>query len=231
MWAFADCTNLKNITIPDSLTSIDYSTFEGCTSLAYCNDNNGKYLGNSENPYLVLIDVIDTAASDFTISNATKVIGSEAFSNCTNLKSIIIPDSVTSIGNSAFKGCTNLKSITIPDSVASIGSFAFEDCTSLKSITLPDSVTSIGSLAFDGCTGLKSITLPDSVTSIGQFAFRSCTNLASVYYTGTATEWGKINIDDTNSDLTDATIYYYSETQPTAEGNYWHYVNGVATPW
>ena len=158
-------------------------------------------------------------------------IGYEAFAWCYSLTSITIPDSVTSIGDSAFEGCINLTSITIPDSVTSIGDAAFHWCTGLTSITIPDSVTSIGSRAFGYCTNLTSITLPDSVTSIGDYAFAGCTNLASVYYTGTATEWGKINIDNFNSALTNATIYYYSETQPTAEGNYWHYVNGVATPW
>ena len=162
---------------------------------------------------------------------AVTTIGDGAFYGCTILSSITIPDSVTSIGDRTFYRCTNLKSITIPNSVTSIGDKVFEGCINLTSITIPDSVTSIGESAFHWCTGLTSITIPDSVTSIGSRAFGYCTNLTSVYYTGTAEEWSQIDIDFYNDKLTDATIYYYSETQPTAEGNYWHYVNGVATPW
>ena len=162
---------------------------------------------------------------------AVTTIGDGAFYGCTILSSITIPDSVTRIGESAFYNCTHLTSITIPDSVTSIGHSAFWSCTGLTSITLPDSLTSIGSWVFEGCINLTSITIPDSVTSIGSRAFGYCTNLTSVYYTGTAEEWSQIDIDFYNDKLTDATIYYYSETQPTAEGNYWHYVNGVATPW
>ncbi len=58
-----------------------------------------------------------------------------AFNNCIRLKSITIPDSVTSIGNSAFRGCSGLTSVTIPSGVTSIGSYAFRDCSGLKNIT------------------------------------------------------------------------------------------------
>ena len=67
---------------------------------------------------------------------------------------------VTSIGSSAFSGCSRLTNITIPDSITSIGSSAFSGCSSLTNITVPDSVTSIGKAAFSGCSGLTSITLP-----------------------------------------------------------------------
>ena len=80
--------------------------------------------------------------------------------------------SVTGIGSSAFSGCTGLTSVTVPDSVTSIGERAFYNCSCLASITIPDSVTSIGQRAFYGCTSLASVTIPDSVTSIG--AARAC---------------------------------------------------------
>ena len=82
-------------------------------------------------------------------------IMAKAFQNNTTIKSITIPDSVTSIGNSAFYNCTNLTSIIIPDSVTSIGDSAFYNCINLMSIIIPDSVTTIGSNAFSGCTNLK----------------------------------------------------------------------------
>ena len=107
-------------------------------------------------------------------------IKSEAFSYCSDLTSITLPNSVTSIERNAFYGCTSLTSITIPNSVTTIGDDAFYGCTSLTSITLPNSVTSIGEWAFGWCTSLTSITIPNSVTSIGFNAFYACNKLKKV---------------------------------------------------
>ena len=101
VWAFDGCISLTEITIPDSVTSIE-STFEGCTSL-----------------------------TEITIPNSVTSIGYYTFSDCTRLTKITIPDSVTSIGGYAFKGCTSLTEITIPNSVVDIGESAFENCTNL----------------------------------------------------------------------------------------------------
>ena len=106
-------------------------------------------------------------------------IGHIAFSFCTTITSVTIPDSVTSIGDYAFQGCVKLTSITIPNSVKSIGYCAFGYCTSLTSVTVPSSVTSIGDSAFSGCRSLTSVTIPGSVNSIEKW-FSGCTSLKSV---------------------------------------------------
>ena len=122
-----------------------------------------------------------------------------AFSYCTSLTEITIPDSVTSIGKGVFFGCTNLTKITIPDSVTSIGECAFRGCTSLTEITIPDSVASIGYGTFSGCTSLTKITIPDSVTyiegrdpyygDVGAFSY--CTSLTEITIPDSVTSIGE----------------------------------------
>ena len=111
-----------------------------------------------------------------------KVTGIKGFnlSNKENIKSITIPDGVTSIGDSAFSGCRSLTDITIPDSVTSIGDSAFSGCRSLTDITIPDSVTSIGCEAFYNCSSLTNITIPDGVTSIESETFYNCQSLSNI---------------------------------------------------
>lgn len=108
------------------------------------------------------------------IPDSVTVIEKDAFQYCDRITSITIPDSVTVIGNEAFESCGSLGSVDIPDSVTSIGDYAFWSCSSLVSIDIPDGVTSIGAGAFHGCQSLSSVDISDSVTSIGEYAFHQC---------------------------------------------------------
>ena len=114
------------------------------------------------------------------IPEGVTTIGTNAFNNNQAVERIGIPDSVTEIGDYAFGYCLSLASVTIPDSVTSIGEGTFIDCESLESITIPDSVTSIGLGAFQLCLSLTSIVIPDSVTDFGDWMFHSCTSLENV---------------------------------------------------
>ena len=139
-YVFRDCSGLTSITIPDSVTSIGYGAFFGCSGIIQ-KENGVSYVDK-------WVIYCDNTVSQVQLRGDTAGIAAQAFSDCSGLTSITIPDSVTSIGQSAFSGCSGLTSIIIPDSVTSIGSYAFRDCSGLTSITIPDSVTSIGSGAF-----------------------------------------------------------------------------------
>ena len=131
----------------------------------------GSYNGN-----VVIPEAITFEGMTYSVTS----IGDNAFSSCSGLTSVTIPNSVTSIGNSAFTDCASLTSVIIPNSVTSIGNSAFRYCTGLTSVTIPNSVTSIGKYAFYNCSGLTSVTIPNSVTSIGYGAFGGCSGLTSV---------------------------------------------------
>jgi hypothetical protein len=123
-------------------------------------------------------------------------IGRSAFSFCTGLKSLTIPNSVISIGDRGFSGCNGLTSLTIPNSVTSIGEGGFADCTGLKSVTIPNSMTSIRERVFSGCNGLASVTIPNSVTSIEIYAFAGCIGLTSVTIGNSVTSFGNSVFDN-----------------------------------
>ncbi len=165
--AFADCSLLTSVTIPNSVMSIGASAFYG-TAL-YNNPSNWEngelYINNC------LIAVDETIAGDYTIKSHTRLIAASAFSDCSSLISVTIPNSVTSIGSFAFDDCSALTSVAIPNSVTEIGDYAFSGCSSLISLTIPNSVTSIGEKVFNGCSSLTSVTIPNNVTSIGDVAF------------------------------------------------------------
>ena len=128
--AFAECTNLTSINIPNSVNSIGESAFYVCSSL--------------------------TAV---TIPEGMSIIRMYTFVGCTSLTSVTIPKSVTRIYNQAFKDCTGLQNVYFADGsqLTDIMMYAFSGCTSLESITIPESVTSIGRYAFNKCTGLADV--------------------------------------------------------------------------
>ncbi len=137
-------------------------------------------------------------------------IGQSAFSGCSSLTSINIPDGVTEIGAYAFRACSRLKGITIPDGVTTIGEYAFSFCSELTNINIPQTVSSIGEGAFGGDSSLSAFegkfasadhrclildgkllafapadlteyTIPDEVTAIGGDAFWGCSKLTSIH--------------------------------------------------
>ena len=113
-------------------------------------------------------------------------IGDGAFSGCSKLESVVIPEGTSSISPNVFMNCTSLKSVDIRGNIRSIGLSAFNSCSNLSSINIPSSVTAIYESAFFRCSSLKSIIIPENVTFIGNNAFIGCSNLTSVSFFGTS---------------------------------------------
>ncbi len=194
---FMKDSKITTVSIPNSVTSISYQAFYGCSRLTSVSiPNSVTYIGDrafyccSELASLNIPNSVTSIGSyafsgcsgltSVTIPNSVTSINHNAFQNCSSLTSITIPNSVTSISYQAFYGCSGLTSITIPNSVTYISQSALEGCSRLTNITIPNSVTEIGSSAFFGCSGLTSVTMGNSVTSIGSRAFLDCPNISTV---------------------------------------------------
>lgn len=165
--AFLHCSELKSVTIPESVKNIGDSAFGSCTGLTNVN-----------------------------IPKGVTVIREDTFSGCSSLTRIAIPDSVVTIGSGAFAGCERIESLSLPNSIEFIDSSAFTNCISLRSVTIPNKVTSLGSRAFYGCVGLTSVTIPKGILGINVNAFFQCVNLTNVTYKGSKAEWKQLKYND-----------------------------------
>ena len=168
---FKDCTNLKEVTIPDSVTSVEADVFVG-TALLNNQSSTVKYADKW---------VIDSDnVQNVILRDDTRGIAGRAFSGCTKLKSIKIPEGAIRISIYAFYNCSSLTDITIPDSLKEIGWYAFGGCSSLEHIEIPDSVTWVGDDAFAYCSKLKNIAMPKSISKVNDWIFYGCSNLESI---------------------------------------------------
>lgn len=190
--AFSTCTSLKQISIPESVTSIGNYAFENCVafksavlpsglkSIGY-----GAFYGCSALEEITLPFVGDKSEnpSDTRLGHIFAVPSGYSQSGYipSTLKRVTVTNTV-SIGTNAFSGCSNIETVILPSSLQTIGNAAFNACTSIVNISLPDSLTSIGQNAFNSCTALSSITIPEKVTQIGNYAFKDCTNLSRVNF-------------------------------------------------
>ena len=158
---FLNGSLIKDLVLSDNVTTVPDYAFLGCTMLE-------SITGSATSVSAVARQARPTS---FVVNiTSGNIIDNSAFSECSGLTSITIPDSVTSIGYSAFSNCNRLTTITIPDGVTSIGAYAFLDCTRLTIITIPDSVTIIGGSAFSNTAWYNN--QPDGLVYVGNVVYK-----------------------------------------------------------
>ena len=194
-FAFMDCGITSLTCQATNPPTLDYRTFNGCTSLSqiyvpaeslntYKTATNWsayasiiKAIGNEDQPAWVQPgDEWDEDTKTLTV-NSNPV--SNAYMEKSEINHVIISDGVTNIGNSTFAYCYYISSIVIPNTVTKIEDYAFYYCSSLAAIDIPNSVDSIGASAFAYCSFAQSLTIGDGVTFIDDYAFYYCDDIAS----------------------------------------------------
>ncbi len=140
-----------------------------------------SFVDGSQSSYSIGANMVRSLANKYTTLDIPSEhegkpvthLSTGAFSGCSNIKSITIPDSIIEIGSYAFSGCEKIREIIIPESVEKIGMLAFEECTNLEAVVVPDSVQSIGEGIFADCIRMESLTVPFLEGRLGYlFAFR-----------------------------------------------------------
>ena len=196
--ALSDNRIITSVTIPNGVTTIGFSAFNGCIKLekikfssnldTVCENafNNTKWFNNQSNGLVYVGKVAYKYKGDMprntkiTVKSDTVSISESAFKDCANLTAILIPSSVKHIDKYAFYNCQGLTKLNFNDGIERIENYAFGSCEKLTSVNFSETLKSIGAFAFVECKKLSEITIPQSVTSVGEYAFSGCENLASV---------------------------------------------------
>lgn len=216
-YAFYSCEALKTVSVPDTITKIDTHALLGCRSLSYNTDGKGFYLGNANNPYVVLMK-IDDKLTEYTIQSSARIILDVKKSSLfipTLLERVIIPDSVVYIGYGAFQWCTALKEAVIPDSVSETDNCVFKSCESLTSVIFGNGLKSVSYGMFSGCSALADIYIPEGISYINPYAFDGCVSLSEINVSKDNPAYRTIDGNLYSKDSTCLHIYAPGKTEST----------------
>ena len=171
-YAFAYNTYLNTINIPNSVTSIGHGIINSVdiypSELASktTSDGQAQYIGNEDNPYIILLQFTDLTATEYTVHSGCKFIYDNSFKNANSLKSVTIPEGVVSIGKDAFRECSTLEEVTFPNSLKRIEEYAFYNKQFKNKLSIPDTIQYVNKSAFDEAS-LNAFTEKDHLYYLG----------------------------------------------------------------
>lgn len=246
-YAFTNSTNLRGVTLSESLTTIESEAFASANlvddlfipknvssiadgALSVCgvknfvvDENNADYMSldgvlfNKDKTELIVYPNQKKDTS-YSIPDGVLSVKANAFDHALYIKNIVMPDSVLSIGKYAFFACRDLFEIRLSDKLEELGDNAFAYCNMLETVTIPKNVTVINERLFGDCSNLKCVALSFNVTNINEKAFQFCDSLTDVYYGGTEKDWENIKIKEgANDELLTVAIHYNTPSIPMPE--------------
>lgn len=142
------------------------------------------------NPDNSIFEDTETEIKSVVIPDSVIEIGERAFYTCLQLEEVTMGNGVKKIGQEAFAGCFKMKTIHLSDSLQEIGLRAFNFCESLEALELPSSLRNIEMEAFGNCISLKSLNIPDGVQAIPPGTFDRCSSMEELYIPSSVTEIG-----------------------------------------
>lgn len=203
---FQYCKQLMSINIPMNVTTIGDNAFRGCSNLEQLtvSADNAKY--HSANNCIIETAsdtlIIGCNSSVIPTDGSVTRIGYGAFYGRDGLTEIVIPDGVTEIDNTAFTNCSTLADVMLPETLVNIGAMAFYGC-GMNEIVIPDSVQTIRMYAFSICNNLTTVTIGSGITSIHAQAFDNSPNITTINV-----PWAEGEVANAPWGATNATINY-----------------------
>nr|MDE7105626.1 leucine-rich repeat domain-containing protein [Anaeroplasmataceae bacterium] len=256
---FESCSNLTSVFLPKSLNRFDINIFNNCENLTsvyyegsiedWCAINfkniganpmyfaSRFYLRNSNNSWEEL--------TQLALPQTITTIGNYQFTKFNNVFTLTIPNSIKRIGSAAFTGCVSLTNVYYEGSIEEWLQIEFPTTYSnpmmyashlfvqgedgewieVQEIKIPSSITKLTANVFSGYTASICIIIPDTVKSINTYSFSNCKAIVLCESSKINTTW------ETTFNNNKVSYYWYSETEPTSSGNWWHYVDGVPVIW
>ncbi len=209
---FKNCDSLISVVIPDTVLDSDTNPFASCSIV------------KATVPSWMIKYVKNNQLEELTVKGGTNISKKELY-GYSNLKKVVLSDTITKIEQNAFTNCSSIETIELASSIKHINQYAFSGCRSLKHIVLPDLDCIISDYAFQSCSSLEYVLIPNKSTSVGQYAFYNANSSMKVFCYGTNDEFVNVSvtISKTSYSTTYATKYFYNETKPAGASKYWHF--------